>query len=185
MGLTSLPKVRVCRDFSNHPLPRDPYIINEWPLKATMFFVYLILIFVCHDIIELRCFCCSVKHLKDVIERSCGIPVDKQVLLVSGGDSLDPMMRVCSYSAGTDTNPIYLFSKSTIESQSPPSLSIDFGPDMALKEQVDATHNMNDTYSTVVTRVQLAQKFFDHAHDQSRACENLVHDQHLQQQGDL
>ena len=33
MGLTlPLPKVRVCRDFSNPPsLPRDPYVINEWP----------------------------------------------------------------------------------------------------------------------------------------------------------
>ena len=31
MGLTPLSKVRVCRDFSN-PLPRHPYVINEWPL---------------------------------------------------------------------------------------------------------------------------------------------------------
>jgi hypothetical protein len=30
--LTPLPKVKVCRDFSNPPLPRDPYVINEWPL---------------------------------------------------------------------------------------------------------------------------------------------------------
>ncbi|KAJ4442191.1 hypothetical protein ANN_12057 [Periplaneta americana] len=125
----------------------------------------------------------SVKQLKDVIERSCGIPVDKQVLLVSGGESLDPTARVCSYSAGTDTNPIYLFSKSTIESTSPPSLSVDFGPDVALKDQVEATHSMPDTYKTVVARVQLAQQFCDHAREQTRACESLVHDQHLQQQG--
>ena len=33
MGLTPLPTVRVCRDFSRlPPLPRDPYVINEWPL---------------------------------------------------------------------------------------------------------------------------------------------------------
>lgn len=54
--------------------------------------------------------------------------MEKQVLLVSGGESLDPAARVCSYSAGTDTNPIYLFSKNTIESLTPPALSIDFGP---------------------------------------------------------
>lgn len=70
----------------------------------------------------------SVKQLSDVIERSCGIPADKQVLLVSGGESLDPTARVCSYSAGTDTNPIYLFSKSTIEGLTPPSVSMDFVP---------------------------------------------------------
>ena len=33
MGLTPpLPKVRVCTDFSNSPLPRDLYVIHEWPL---------------------------------------------------------------------------------------------------------------------------------------------------------
>ena len=29
MGLTPLPKVRVCRDFSNRSAPRDAYVINE------------------------------------------------------------------------------------------------------------------------------------------------------------
>jgi RB1-inducible coiled-coil protein 1 len=75
----------------------------------------------------------SVKQLQDVIETSCGIPVDKQVLLVSGGECLDPAARVCSYSAGTDTNPIFLFSKSTIESVAPPSFSIDLGPGIVFK----------------------------------------------------
>ena len=36
MGLTPPPKVRVCRDFSNPPLPRDPYVINEWPLSVCL-----------------------------------------------------------------------------------------------------------------------------------------------------
>ena len=37
MGLTPrLSKVRVCRDFSNPPLPQDPYVINEWPLTANI-----------------------------------------------------------------------------------------------------------------------------------------------------
>lgn len=69
----------------------------------------------------------SVNLLKEAIERMCKIPADKQVLLVSGGECLDPSARVCSYSAGTDTNPIYLFSKSTLESTKPPSPSIDYG----------------------------------------------------------
>lgn len=69
----------------------------------------------------------SVVQLKEAIERTCRIPADKQVLLVSGGECLDPSARVCSYSAGTDTNPIYLFSKTTLESMKPPSPSIDYG----------------------------------------------------------
>ena len=32
MGLTALPKVRVCK---------DPYVINEWPLTHWMFFTHI------------------------------------------------------------------------------------------------------------------------------------------------
>lgn len=41
-----------------------------------------------------------------------------QVLLVSGGECLEMTTRVCSYSAGTDTNPIFLFSKHSQENRS-------------------------------------------------------------------
>ena len=30
------PKVRVCRDFSIPPFPRNPYVINEWPLRRNI-----------------------------------------------------------------------------------------------------------------------------------------------------
>ncbi|XP_063236188.1 RB1-inducible coiled-coil protein 1 [Bacillus rossius redtenbacheri] len=125
----------------------------------------------------------SVKQLKEAIEHDCGIPANKQVLLVSGGQTLEPSARVCNYSAGTDTNPIFLFSKCTIESKMPPSFAIDLGSDAELKEQVEGTRDLPDTYMTVGKRVQLAQRFCDLAREQTRVCEQLVHDQHLQQQG--
>ncbi|XP_049787044.1 RB1-inducible coiled-coil protein 1 isoform X2 [Schistocerca cancellata] len=125
----------------------------------------------------------NVVQLKEAIEKVCHIPADKQVLLVSGGDCLDPGVRVCSYSAGTDTNPIFLFSKSTIESMTPPSPSIDYGSDIDLKDQAEASVNMPHSYNTVVVRAQLAQQFYELAKEQVRCCESLVHDQHLQQQG--
>lgn len=62
----------------------------------------------------------SVGLLKDHIQEIAGIPAEKQVLLISGGDSLDPSKRVCSYSSGTDTNPIFLFSRSVIECPTAP-----------------------------------------------------------------
>ena len=34
MGLTPSPQVRVCRNFSNPSLLRDPYVINEWSLTT-------------------------------------------------------------------------------------------------------------------------------------------------------
>lgn len=71
--------------------------------------------------------------LKEVIQRAMKVPAEKQVLLISGGEALDPKLRVCQYSAGTDTNPIFLFSKSTIEGQTPPSPSIDYSSDTDLK----------------------------------------------------
>ena len=45
-----------------------------------------------------------------------------QVLLISGGESLEPDERVCKYNAGSsDQNPIFLFSMASIELASPPA----------------------------------------------------------------
>lgn len=125
----------------------------------------------------------SVAQLKSEIAKHHGIPEDKQVLLISGGESLNPNDRVCSYSAGTDTNPIFLFSKSAIESAEPPFPCVDYGDDCDMKEQVEGCLNMPPTYHTVVSRAQLAQHFYELAKNQRVSCERLVYDQHLQQQG--
>lgn len=125
----------------------------------------------------------TVSQLMEAIERECGVLAAHQVLLMSGGESLEPNARVCSYSAGTDTNPIYLFSKAAIESQVPPTPSIDYGTDVDLQSQIDASLAMPATYQTLVARAQLAQQCCGLAGGQTRICEKLVHDQHLQQQG--
>ncbi|KAK9308805.1 hypothetical protein QLX08_001395 [Tetragonisca angustula] len=125
----------------------------------------------------------SVAQLKEAIERECGVVAAHQVLLMSGGESLEPNARVCSYSAGTDTNPIYLFSKAAIESHHPPTPSIDYGCDIDLQNQIDASLAMPATYQTLISRAQLAQQCCGLAREQTRICERLVHDQHLQQQG--
>ena len=70
--------------------------------------------------------------MKQVIARTCKIPQDKQVLLISGGESLIENTRVASYSAGTDTNPIFLFSKNVIESAIPPPASVDYDSGLTL-----------------------------------------------------
>ncbi|XP_051169507.1 RB1-inducible coiled-coil protein 1 isoform X2 [Leptopilina boulardi] len=125
----------------------------------------------------------SVSELKEAIERECGVLTKDQVLLMSGGESLESDARVCSYSAGTDTNPIYLFNKASINSSVPPIPSIDYGSDVDLQSQIDASSAMPATYQTIVARAQLAQQCCGLARDQIRICERLVHDQHLQQQG--
>lgn len=125
----------------------------------------------------------TVAQLKEAIERECGVMACHQVLLMSGGDSLEPHARVCSYSAGTDTNPIYLFSKAIIESNVQPTPSIDYGCDVDLQHQIELSMEMPATYQTLVARAQLAQQCCALAREQTRICEKLVHDQHLQQQG--
>ncbi|XP_012255239.2 RB1-inducible coiled-coil protein 1 isoform X2 [Athalia rosae] len=125
----------------------------------------------------------SVSQLREAIERECGVAASQQVLLVSGGESLEPNARVCTYSAGTDTNPIYLFSKASIESHQPPTPSIDYGSDVDLQTQIEGSLAMPATYQTVVNRAQLGHQCCVLAREQTRICERLVHDQHLQQQG--
>ncbi|KAL4236922.1 reticulophagy [Mactra antiquata] len=125
----------------------------------------------------------KVSSLQNVIAKGCRIPEDKQVLLISGGESLDHSTVVGKYHAGTDTNPIFLFSKSTIESSIPPSPSVNYGSDTDLQDPVEGSLLMPPAYETVVSRAQLALQFQDVDTEELRACEHLILDQHLQQQG--
>ncbi|KAK3727883.1 hypothetical protein QZH41_010614, partial [Actinostola sp. cb2023] len=129
------------------------------------------------------CFC-SVQTLMSAIASATGIPVDKQVLLITGGEALDPNDRVCNYSnAGTDTSPIYLFSKSTIESSVPPCPSLTFGSETSLKEQVEVSFKLPPTYDTLVSRAQLASEFNHYAVEIANNCERIVTEQSFQQLG--
>ncbi|RZB40644.1 RB1-inducible coiled-coil protein 1, partial [Asbolus verrucosus] len=142
-----------------------------------------------------------VQKLKSHVESACNIPVEKQVLLISGGEHLHPEARVCSYPAGTDTNPIFLFSKAVIESNTPPAASVDYGSDHGkvvcfvpsgglyrifsadLASKVKESAELPATYNTVQKRTQLAHLFYEVGKAQMGICERLVHEQHLQQQG--
>lgn len=123
----------------------------------------------------------NVRSLKETIERHYGIPFDSIVLLVSGGGMLLDTHRVCFFPAtGTDTNPLYMFTTCTMEIQ-PQWPSIDMDNELTI--QVDRCLELPATYATVVTRATLAQKICELAKEEVKACETLVHEQHLQQQG--
>ena len=126
----------------------------------------------------------KVEHLKSVIAQSCSIPPEKQVLLISGGESLDANETVCKYSMGTDTNPIFLFSMVSIESALPPEVPSDYDTgETSLNEKVESSLSLRDTQSTVAIRASLAQEYVKASTAQTRSCETLIHDQHLQHQG--
>ena len=126
----------------------------------------------------------KVEYLKGVIARSCSIPPEKQVLLISGGESLDANETVCKYSMGTDTNPIFLFSMVSIESSMPPEVPSEYDTgETSLNEKVESSLTLRDTQSTVAIRASLAQEYVKASSAQTRSCETLIHDQHLQHQG--
>ncbi|QQP39297.1 Putative LOC100876743, partial [Caligus rogercresseyi] len=133
----------------------------------------------------------TVGHLKSVLEAQTGIPVAQQILLISGGESCDEEEKVCKYTAGTDTNPIFLFSMSALE-DSPPQQqqsaiqqqqnAMDTSSER-LKKKVDSALSLPDASSTVAIRAAIAQEFVESSLSTARSCETLIHDQHLQHQG--
>jgi len=78
-------------------------------------------IYLCHTFF-------SVSELKLEIERKTDIPVHKQVILISGGSMLNSSKAVSFYSAGTDSNPFFLFNKSIIDHPNAPPAYIDTRP---------------------------------------------------------
>ncbi|XP_055905202.1 RB1-inducible coiled-coil protein 1 isoform X2 [Eupeodes corollae] len=122
----------------------------------------------------------SVSNLKDTIERLHGISAQNIVLLVSGGEVLTKSTQVSFYSAGTDTNPIYMFLIGDVKL--PPAIAA-LENDIDLNDQVERCLTLPAVYETVVTRAQLAQQMYELAREEDNICERLVHEQHLQQQG--
>lgn len=127
----------------------------------------------------------QVCNLKRAICDATRIPEDKQVLLVSGGQSLNNFQKVCSYSAaGTETSPIFLFAKHNIESNQPPVIVAgDYGNVQDMTEIIESCMSMQPSLDTLVARTELAADLNRQAIKQNEICERLVHDQHLQQQG--
>ncbi|CAH0726558.1 unnamed protein product, partial [Brenthis ino] len=146
----------------------------------------------------------SVGSLKAAIERKAKIPASSLVLLVSGGEVLQSDHMVSSYSAGTDTNPIYMFSKPSVKESHLQQSMCDLSPIVELSTgefrsdsrsafdgksvaelgaAVEKCCMLPRTMDTVIACANLAKQFSDLAHDVYRGCDQLVHEQHLQHQG--
>lgn len=102
------------------------------------------------------------------------------MLLISGGEILAPSAKVCRYSSGTDSNPIFMFSTYNLKE---PADVPKFRDDHNFTEIIHQAIYLPATYSTVVTRAKIAHQLFEVADEETRRCERMVFDQHLQQQG--
>ncbi|NXA37145.1 RBCC1 protein, partial [Eudromia elegans] len=126
----------------------------------------------------------SVADLKHAIQTKYKIAVQHQVLVVNGGECMAPDRRVCSYSAGTDTNPIFLFNKEMILCERPPAIpKTTFSAENEMELKVEESLMMPAVFHTVASRTQLAVEMYEVAKKLCSFCEGLVHDEHLQHQG--
>uniref|UniRef100_A0A1A8P989 RB1-inducible coiled-coil protein 1 n=1 Tax=Nothobranchius rachovii TaxID=451742 RepID=A0A1A8P989_9TELE len=126
----------------------------------------------------------TVLELKHAIQAKYKITVQHQVLVVNGGECMAAERRVCSYSAGTETNPIFLFNKEMILSDRDPTIpKTTFSIESEIQVKVEESLLMPAVFHTVASRTQLALEMFEVAKKLCSFCERLVHDEHLQHQG--
>lgn len=126
----------------------------------------------------------TVLELKHAIQAKYKIATQHQVLVVNGGECMAAERRVCSYSAGTETNPIFLFNKEMILCDRDPTIpKTTFSIESEIQVKVEESLLMPAVFHTVASRTQLALEMFEVANKLSAFCERLVHDEHLQHQG--
>ncbi|XP_033011090.1 RB1-inducible coiled-coil protein 1 isoform X1 [Lacerta agilis] len=126
----------------------------------------------------------NVAELKQAIQTKYKIAIQHQVLVVNGGECMAADRKVCSYSAGTDTNPIFLFNKEMILCERPPAIpKTTFSAENEMELKVEESLMMPAVFHTVASRTQLAVEMYEIAKKLCSFCEGLVHDEHLQHQG--
>ncbi|XP_044280422.1 RB1-inducible coiled-coil protein 1 isoform X3 [Varanus komodoensis] len=126
----------------------------------------------------------NVADLKQAIQTKYKIAIQHQVLVVNGGECMAAERKVCSYSAGTDTNPIFLFNKEMILCERPPAIpKTTFSAENEMELKVEESLMMPAVFHTVASRTQLAVEMYEIAKKLCSFCEGLVHDEHLQHQG--
>ncbi|XP_066538599.1 RB1-inducible coiled-coil protein 1 isoform X2 [Hoplias malabaricus] len=126
----------------------------------------------------------TVLDLKHAVQAKYKIATQHQVLVVNGGECMVAERRVCSYSAGTETNPIFLFNKEMILCDRAPTIpKTTFSIENEMELKVEESLMMPAVFHTVASRTQLAVEMFEVAKKLCSFCERLVHDEHLQHQG--
>ncbi|MGH0137595.1 UNVERIFIED_CONTAM: hypothetical protein FKN15_066616 [Acipenser sinensis] len=110
----------------------------------------------------------TVADLKHAIQVIYKIATQHQVLVVNGGECMVANRRVCSYSAGTDTNPIFLFNKEMILCDRPPAIpKTTFSVENEMELKVEESLMMPAVFHTVASRTQLAVCLTRHSYRES------------------
>ncbi|KAH0617720.1 hypothetical protein JD844_016224 [Phrynosoma platyrhinos] len=116
----------------------------------------------------------NVADLKQAIQTKYKIAIQHQVLVVNGGECMAADRKVCSYSAGTDTNPIFLFNKEMILCERPPAIpKTTFSAENEMELKVEESLMMPAVFHTVASRTQLAVEMYEIAKKLCSFCEGF------------
>ncbi|CAD5121297.1 DgyrCDS9826 [Dimorphilus gyrociliatus] len=123
----------------------------------------------------------NVSALQEAIARRLKIEVSKQVLIISSGQVLSPKTKLVKYGAGTDTSPIYLFSKRAEELIKPiRQEQQESQTEVQLRDSVDEALDLSPSFQTVTVRSQLAQRIYEMSKEIAKRAETLVQEQTYQ-----
>ncbi|XP_075245891.1 RB1-inducible coiled-coil protein 1-like [Convolutriloba macropyga] len=129
----------------------------------------------------------QVEALQFGIFEELGIEPQNQVLIMENGIQLQPNRKLAQYSCGTgDANPIFLFSKQTIQNPDPPSASVHNHSYEAADIRTELEQSLKQTNATidlVQSRTDLASRVVQLDQRLATETESLARDQHLQHQG--
>ncbi|KAL8606380.1 hypothetical protein ACOMHN_020534 [Nucella lapillus] len=123
-----------------------------------------------------------VSCLKESISRTTRIPVDQQILLLSGGVPLFAQAQLCHYESVSD-NTVFLVCKSGVPDIARPVAVSHRYSEEELLAQLDASIKMPPVLDTVKSRMLLVQTTCEIDKRELQEIRQLVFDQHLQQQG--
>lgn len=101
----------------------------------------------------------SILYLKQIIANKYKIPINKQVLLINGGYCLEDESKIGSYSAGTDTNPIFLFNRSFLDGNEPPFVVAEIRTNNTIGKCIFSLINLNIAY----WRIFISTRLYIHA----------------------
>ncbi|CAH8647172.1 unnamed protein product [Dicrocoelium dendriticum] len=126
----------------------------------------------------------NVSSLRNALAEEVGLPLEKQILLVSGGFQLEPGDKLSEYGAGMDqTNPIYIFTRAKENDdtvQKPDVLTVNDG---GYPHLIETLLTESPSLSALNDRICALRALAPIAHETCEAIEQLVSEQRQMIQG--
>ncbi|KAL7673316.1 hypothetical protein ACOME3_008181 [Neoechinorhynchus agilis] len=121
----------------------------------------------------------NIKHIKSLLENDTCIQRDQQVLLISGGYLVLDEDKICELGAGTDDNPIFLFSTNLLNLNELES-EVSLCEQHVFEREIRHCLNEKPSVNCVKYRYEIMCGIREDIYILSNECDSLLRDQHLQ-----